>query len=47
MVVVAFLGKLPLVKMSLMDVGVEFLSHVTPSPLLFEYNEGDCRKTSE
>lgn len=47
MVVVVFLGKLPLVKMSLMDVGEEFLSHITPSPLLFEYNEGDCRKTSE
>jgi len=47
MVVVVFLGKLPLVKMSLMDVGEEFLSHITPSPLLFEYNQGDCRKTSE
>lgn len=43
MVVVVFLGKLPLVKMSLMDVGEEFLSHITPSPLLFESNKGDCR----
>lgn len=43
MVVVVFLGKLPLVKMSLMDVGEEFLSHITPSPLLFECNKGDCR----
>lgn len=39
-----FLGKLPLVKMSLIDVGEEFLSHMTPSPVLLEYNERDCRK---
>lgn len=44
MAAVVFLGKLPLVKMSLIDVGEEFLSHITPSPVLFEYNERDCGK---
>lgn len=47
MVVVVFLGKLPLVKMSLMDVGEKFLSHIAPSPVPSEYNKGDCRETSE
>lgn len=47
MAVLVFLGKLPLVKMSLMDVGEEFLSRIAPSPLLFEYNAGDCRRRSE
>lgn len=44
MVVVVFLGKLPLVKMSLMDVGEEFLSHITPSPFAVWMQQGRLQR---